>query len=139
MIIRDKFRRNITLIFATAAVAAAGGIALAQDQGPKVTNNASIQSENLSAHSEQDTVYASPADRANDALLITEVKASLAEDGVAEGYPITVDAAHGVVTLTGVLGSRQDVAHAIVLARSCDGVKDVQSRLTVEKAPAAEQ
>ena len=139
MIIRDKFRRSFALMFTTVAVAWSGGIALAQDAGPTVTNNASIQSENLSAHSEQHTVYASPADRANDALLITEVKASLAEDGVAEGYPITVDAAHGVVTLTGVLGSRQDVAHAMVLARGCDGVKDVQSRLTVEKAPAAEQ
>jgi hyperosmotically inducible periplasmic protein len=137
---RDKFSRTLAKVIATTLAAGlAGGIALAQDQGPVVTNNASIQMENLSAHSEQHTVYASPAERANDAVLITEVKASLAEDGVADGYPITVDAAHGVVTLTGVLGSQQDVAHAIVLARGCDGVKDVQSRLTTEKGPAKEQ
>jgi osmotically-inducible protein OsmY len=137
---RDTFRRKFaSVVAATLAAGLAGGIALAQDQGLKVTNNESIQSENLSAHSEQHTVYGSPAERANDAVLITEVKASLAEDGVADGYPITVDAAHGVVTLTGVLASKQDVAHAIVLARGCDGVKEVQSRLTAEKGPAGVQ
>jgi osmotically-inducible protein OsmY len=108
-------------------------IVLAQDQSPKVITNDSIRSEQMSAHSEQDTTYNSPADRANDALLITEVKAVLAQDGVASGYPITVGASHGVVMLTGVLGSREDVAHAISLVRNAEGVKDVQSSLTVEK------
>ncbi len=109
-------------------------IAFAEDQGPKVITNESIRSEQMSAHSEQDTTYNSPADRANDALLITEVKSALAHDGVANGYPITVGASHGVVMLTGVLGSHEDVAHAISLARNAEGVKDVQSRLTVEKS-----
>jgi len=109
-------------------------IAFAEDQGPKVITNESIRSEQMSAHSEQDTTYNSPADRANDALLITEVKSALALDGVANGYPITVGASHGVVMLTGVLGSHEDVAHAIRLARNAEGVKDVQSRLTVEKS-----
>lgn len=70
-------------------------IAFAEDQGPKVITNESIRSEQMSAHSEQDTTYNSPADRANDALLITEVKSALAHDGVANGYPITVGASHG--------------------------------------------
>jgi osmotically-inducible protein OsmY len=109
-------------------------IAFAEDQGPKVITNESIRSEQMSAHSEQDTTYNSPADRANDALLITEVKSALAHDGVANGYPITVGASHGVVMLTGVLGSHEDVAHAISLARNAEGVKDVQSSLTVEKS-----
>jgi osmotically-inducible protein OsmY len=126
------------MIVATLAAALFVKVALAQDQGPKVANDATIQSENLSAHSEQHTVYATPADQANDALLITEVKSNLAKDGVADGYPITVGATHGVVTLTGVLGSQQDVSRAIVLARSCDGVKGVQSRLTTEKTPAGQ-
>lgn len=109
-------------------------IAFAEDQGPKVITNESIRSEQMSAHSEQDTTYNSPADRANDALLITEVKSALAHDGVANGYPITVGASHGVVMLTGVLGSHDDVAHAIGLARNAEGVKDVQSSLTVKKS-----
>ncbi len=127
-----------SMIIAVIAVALVAKVALAGDQGPTVTNDNSVQSENLSAHSEQHTVYNTPADRANDALIITEVKSALANDGVAEGYPITVAAAHGVVTLTGVLGSKEDVSHAIVLARNCDGVKDVQSKLTTEKTPSGQ-
>jgi osmotically-inducible protein OsmY len=124
------------IIVTTLAAALFVKVVLAQDLGPKVANDATIQSENLSAHSEQHTIYATPADQANDALLITEVKSNLAKDGLADGYPITVGVTHGVVTLTGVLGSQQDVSRAIVLARGCDGVKGVQSRLTTEKSPA---
>jgi osmotically-inducible protein OsmY len=133
---RYKFSRMTVATLAIALFLEQG--AYAGDQSPTVTNHATIQSENLSAHSEQHTVYNTPAERANDALIITEVKSALANDGVAEGYPITVAADHGVVTLTGVLGSGQDVAHAIELARSCDGVKNIQSRLTTEKTPAGD-
>jgi osmotically-inducible protein OsmY len=118
------------------AVVFCGRVAMAQDQSPKVTNNASVKSQQMSAHSETDTTYATPADRANDALLITEVKTALANDGVTEGFPITVGADHGLVVLTGVLGSQDDIQHAISIARSADGVKGVQSRLTLEKTVA---
>jgi len=62
------------------------------------------------------------------------VKTALANDGVTDGFPITVSADHGLVVLTGVLGSQDDIQHAISIARSADGVKGVQSRLTLEKA-----
>ncbi|HLW69092.1 MAG TPA: BON domain-containing protein [Candidatus Binataceae bacterium] len=128
-----------TMLAAGIGAAGIANVALAQDQGPVVTNDASVQSEQLSASSTQHTIYASPADRAKDALIITEVKSTLADDGVTDDYPVTVGAAHGVVTLTGVLASQQDIDHAIVLARNCDGVKSVQNKLTVEKLPAGEQ
>jgi osmotically-inducible protein OsmY len=137
--------KNAHIRFSSLAVASLGAmwmanVALAQNQGPPaVSSDAMVQSEHLSASSEQHTVYASPADRAKDALIITEVKSTLADDGVADDYPITVGAAHGVVTLTGVLASQQDIDHAVVLARDCDGVKAVQDKLTVEKLPAGEE
>jgi osmotically-inducible protein OsmY len=130
LITRYKFRG---MLVATLAATLSAQVVLAQDLGPKVITNKAVRSEHMSAHSEQDTTYNSPADRANDALLITEVKSALAHDGVANGYPITVGASHGVVMLTGVLGSHEDVAHAISLAQNAEGVKDVQSSLTVEK------
>ena len=130
LITRYKFRG---MLVATLAATLSAQVVFAQDLGPKVITNEVVRSEHMSAHSEQDTAYNSPADRANDALLITEVKSALAHDGVANGYPITVGASHGVVMLTGVLGSHEDVAHAISLARNAEGVKDVQSSLTVEK------
>jgi osmotically-inducible protein OsmY len=130
LITHYKFRG---MLVATLAATLSAQVVLAQDLGPKVITNEAVSSEHMSAHSEQDTTYNSPADRANDALLITEVKSALAHDGVANGYPITVGASHGVVMLTGLLGSHEDVAHAISLARNAEGVKDVQSSLTVEK------
>jgi osmotically-inducible protein OsmY len=109
----------------------------AEDLNPKVTTSDTMTSEELSAQSEQHKFYGSPAERAHDALIITEVKAALAADGIADGYPITVGAAHGVVTLTGILGSQQDIAHAIDVARTADGVKNVENRLTMRRNQAA--
>jgi osmotically-inducible protein OsmY len=134
---KNRYKLRTTTI-ATIAVAVISTVALAQDHGPSVTNSATVRSEHLSAQSEQHTVYDTPADRANDALIITEVKAALANDQVADDYPVTVGVAHGVVTLTGVLASQQDLDHALVLARNCDGVKAVQNKLTIEKLPAGQ-
>ena len=128
--------RFSTTSIAVLAVVFCARVAIAQDQSPNVSTNASVKSQEMSAHSEQHTTYATPADRANDALLITEVKTALANDGVTDGYPITVGADHGLVVLTGVLGSQDDIQHAISVARSADGVKSVQSRLTMEKTVA---
>jgi len=45
----------------------------------------------------------SSAERANDALLITEVKNALADDGVAHDVAIVVDCDHGKILLSGVM------------------------------------
>ena len=134
---RNRYR-FVGVIIATIAVAFISKGAFAQDQGPAVSTDETVQSQHLSAESQQHTIYASPADRAKDALLVTEVKAAIFNDGVADDGVITVGAAHGVVTLTGELGSQQDVDHAIALAQNCDGVKKVENKLTVEKGPAAD-
>jgi osmotically-inducible protein OsmY len=46
-------------------------------------------------------------------------------DGLADDYPLTVDADHGRITLTGVLALPQDVHRAVALAAGIDGVKGV--------------
>jgi osmotically-inducible protein OsmY len=98
-------------------------------------DNETVRQENLSAESTATHHYASPAERAQDALLIVEVKTAIADEGLADDYPLTVDADHGRVTLTGVLASPQDVHRAVTLAAGIDGVKGVNNRLTSRKAP----
>jgi osmotically-inducible protein OsmY len=98
-------------------------------------NSESMHQENLSAHSVESHHYASPADRARDALLIVKVKAAIADEGLADNYPLTVDADHGRVTLTGVLASPQDVRRAVTLVARIDGVTGVNNRLTWQKGP----
>jgi len=94
----------------------------------------SVRQENLSAESSSTHHYASPAERAEDALLIVKVKAAIADEGLADDYPLTVDADHGRVTLTGVLASPANVQRAASLVAGIDGVKGVNNRLTWEKA-----
>jgi osmotically-inducible protein OsmY len=100
-----------------------------------VTSTESLHKENLSAQSVAKHHYASPGQRAEDDLLIVKTKAAIADAGLADNYPMTIDADHGVVTLTGVLASRADVQRAVNLVAGIDGVKSVNNRLTWVKKP----
>jgi hyperosmotically inducible periplasmic protein len=97
-------------------------------------DSTSVRQENLSAQSTTEHHYASPADRASDALLIVRVMAAIADKGLADDYPLTVDADHGRVTLTGVLASQTNVERAAALVAGIDGVTGVNNRLTWDKA-----
>lgn len=74
--------------------------------------------------------YNSPAERANDALVITEVKSALADDGVADDYIVAVDCDHGRVLLSGVVKSAEDAKHAGDIAAAAKGVTGVKNQLT---------
>jgi osmotically-inducible protein OsmY len=92
-----------------------------------------VREQNLSAQSVASHHYNSPAERAEDDLLIVKVKAAIANEGLADDNPLTVDADHGHVTLTRVLPSRDDVKRAVSLVSHIDGVTGVNNRLTWEK------
>lgn len=77
--------------------------------------------------------YQSPAERAKDDLLITEVKSALADDGVADDYPVAVDCDHGRIRLSGVVGSAEDARHAGDIAAEAPGVVAVVNQLTWRK------
>jgi osmotically-inducible protein OsmY len=77
--------------------------------------------------------YLNPAERANDDLLITEVKSKLAKDGVADNEPVAVDCDHGKIRLSGVIGSAEDARRAGSIAAGAPGVVAVQNQLTWRK------
>ena len=95
-----------------------------------VSSYQSHLSEEDHAHSEATHRYSSTADRAKDALLITEVKSALADDGVAEDSPIVVDCDHGKILLSGVMKSAEDAKRAGNIAASAAGVMAVKNQLT---------
>jgi hyperosmotically inducible protein len=129
-------RRRWAGLFAAAALSGAIALSLpAVAKAQEQTENEAVRQQDLSAQSSAKHHYASPAQRAQDALVIVEVKAAIANEGLADDYPLTVDADHGRVTLTGVLASRQDVDRAIALVAGLDGVTGVNNRLTWEKNP----
>ena len=74
--------------------------------------------------------YNSPAERAKDDLLITEVKSSLAERGISDQYPVEVDADHGMIQLSGVVASADKAREAQSIAMNTRGVVGVENKLT---------
>jgi osmotically-inducible protein OsmY len=116
----------------------AGAILMAMPSSAPAQNRATtetLREQNLSAQSAAKHHYNSPAERAQDALLIVKVKSAIADSGIADNYPLTVDADHGRVTLTGVLASRDDVQRALQIVSGIEGVKSVNNRLTWVKQP----
>jgi osmotically-inducible protein OsmY len=93
-------------------------------------SSASASRENDNVNVKAEHHYNSPAERANDDLLITEVKSALADDGVADGYPVAVDCDHGKILLSGVVKSAEDAKHAGDIAAAAQGVTSVNNQLT---------
>jgi len=67
----------------------------------------------------------------DDATITTRVKTALLNDPDVGGLRIDVDTTVGVVTLSGVVKSKEEEAKAIAVARRIGGVKDVKSTLQV--------
>lgn len=96
---------------------------------PPSSGGASLYEQKMAAHHVGNHHYDSPADEANDALLITEVKSALANADLPQPYAITVDADHGTVILTGEAPNHESADRMYQIASQCDGVKAVQSHL----------
>jgi osmotically-inducible protein OsmY len=127
--------RNIRIralaIFAIGSVIGGGLLAANAfaEQGTTASSNSSSR-ENDRVNVRAEHHYNSPAERANDAMLITEVKSALADDGVADDYVVAVDCDHGKVLLSGVVKSAEDARHAGDIAAAAQGVTGVKNQLT---------
>jgi osmotically-inducible protein OsmY len=97
---------------------------------PATTTNQSITLEHDDVQTSTEHHYNSPAERAKDDLLITEVKSSLAEQGISDRYPVEVDCDHGTIQLSGVVASADDARAAQSIALNTRGVVGVKNKLT---------
>ena len=105
----------------------------AQQAMPAPSNEITADSKSVEHDSVQSSAehhYNSPAERANDDLIITEVKTSLADKKISDRYPVVVDCDHGTVQLSGVVASARDAKQATVLAQNVEGVVAVKNQLT---------
>jgi osmotically-inducible protein OsmY len=74
----------------------------------------------------------SVSDTIDDATITTRVKTSFINDPDIGGLRIDVDTFKGVVTLSGVVKSKEHEQRAIELARQIRGVTDVKSAIKIE-------
>jgi len=102
----------------------------AATSGPAVTTDRSLTVEHDQVQTSSEHLYNSPVQRANDDLLITAVKSSLAEKGISDGYPVVVDCDHGTIELSGVVASADAARQAASIASNTRGVIGVKNKLT---------
>lgn len=73
----------------------------------------------------------------DDAWVATKIEAQYFATPDVKANDIDVAASNGVVTLTGTVASEAAKSRAVEIARTTDGVRDVQDRITVAEAPTA--
>ena len=66
-----------------------------------------------------------------DAALAERIKAELRKDSALKTADISVDTRDGAAVLTGTVENPEEIIRAVQIARTVDGVKSVESRLTV--------
>lgn len=67
----------------------------------------------------------------DDAGITAQVKTALLNDPDVGGMRIDVDTSKGLVTLSGVVRTKDEESKAVAIARKVDGVRDVRSTLQV--------
>lgn len=72
-------------------------------------------------------------EQVDDGVITTKVKSALLADDTVKGLDINVDTAQGMVSLNGVVDSQAQIDMATQIAKSVEGVKDVQNNLTVKQ------
>ncbi|MDQ3012448.1 MAG: BON domain-containing protein [Acidobacteriota bacterium] len=66
----------------------------------------------------------------SDATILTKIKSKFVADGI---IGTNVDVTNGVVLLKGVVDNKQEKTKAVELARTTEGVKSVDDKLTIKK------
>jgi hyperosmotically inducible protein len=94
------------------------------------TDGVSLVHNELSVHRNQGA--SSIGQDVDDSILTTEVKAALVDDPTTKARDIGVSTTHGVVRLTGIVGSMDEKLEAARVAATIDGVKDVRNNLAVK-------
>ena len=128
-------RKRLVLVAATLGTLVGAQLLADQvqaEEGKSVESN-SVTTDNNRVNLEGHHHYQSAAERANDALLITEVKKALADDGVAKDSPIAVDCDHGKILLSGVMKSAEDAKRTGNIAANAPGVVAVKNQLTWQR------
>ena len=101
-----------------------------QDAGNTAANTVDNAANNTANATANTTANAGQA--IDDAAITTALKGKYVIDPDLKAIDINVDTMNGVVTLTGAAPSPAAVEKATTVARSVDGVKDVQNQLTVK-------
>lgn len=101
--------------------------------GERVDNTvANTQQETQTAANTVENKAENVGQSIDDAAITTALKGKYVLDDELKAHDINVDTVNGVVTLTGAAPSQPAIERATSIAKTVDGVKDVQNQLTVK-------
>ena len=125
------FRRSLLAAALLAAssltVPAIGGVAQADDKMPATDRSSRTYD------TDGDGTRRSVGQTVNDQVLETRVKTALIDSDSVKARNIEVEVRNGVVSLSGTVDSKSEASTAVGVARSVDGVKSVDSKLTAQE------
>lgn len=131
--------KALTKITSVAAISAMVLLGVGCDRKEDTTAGEKV--DNAIANTEQETKAAANTienkaenlgQSIDDAAITTALKGKYVLDDELKAHDINVDTVNGVVTLTGAAPSQSAIDRATTIAKSVDGVKDVQNQLTVK-------
>ena len=99
------------------------------DERPAATSSRATAD---SARASAPTRLLPPSDALDDGVVTARIRAALLLDPALSGSDISVNTSQGVVSLTGVVASREQAAIASAHAQAQDGVMRVDDHLTVD-------
>jgi hyperosmotically inducible protein len=83
---------------------------------------------------DSDTDRSNAANYVKDSVITTKIKTKLAAEHLGSAKHISVDTdKDGVVWMTGTANTQEEINKAVAIARDTEGVKSVNSKLTVQK------
>ncbi|PWC13255.1 molecular chaperone OsmY [Brenneria roseae subsp. americana] len=104
-----------------------GGTALAEETaGQKIQRIADTTGEKVDSSANKASGYMS------DSATTAKVKSALLEDKAITSGDISVETTHGVVTLSGFVGSQETASRAVSIAAGTEGVTSVSDKLQVK-------
>ncbi len=131
--------KSVLIVFAAVFwIAFFGLIASCQQEGPAEKAGKKIDQAAETVGTKLDSAKASLADKTetaglylDDSAITAKIKAEVLSDPLLKSSQINVSTHNGVVSLSGVVDSKQSIDRAVEIARSNKTVKSVESSLAV--------
>lgn len=119
-------RQPLRLAASVATIVAAIGLAACGRESPPESSTSEAVTQDLRRAATE------ARDAVADATITATVNANLARDGELSSLQIDVDTVDGVVVLRGTAPSPAAAERAVQIAQGTDGVRSVESQLTVQ-------
>lgn len=124
---------NRRLFFLTAWLVSATTVLVAGCDNGKDTQNTPSSTSTPGYSADSSTSETSIGATVDDSMITTKVKSALLADSLTEGFDAKVETKQGNVQISGTVDNQMQMDRIMEVARSVEGVKNVENRMTIKK------